>query len=69
MPRVKCVTEVDVEIEVWCSCGTGLCRQSVGGDGSITVEPCKDCLQNKYDEGFEDGYTTGTEDKTNDEKN
>jgi hypothetical protein len=39
MPNVK------VNIEIFCDCGEGLCNQSVGGDGSITVSPCERCME------------------------
>ena len=59
MPTVT----VEAEIEVWCSCGNGLCRQSTGGDKCVTVEPCEKCLEiaktEGYDEGYDDGYKEG----------
>jgi len=56
---------VDVNIEVWCSCGEGLCGQTRAQRGSFTVEPCEKCLENArqegYDEGHEDGYLAAVE--------
>lgn len=57
MPDVTC--EVTVEVEVWCSCGNGLCRQSTGGESAITVEPCEKCLQLRGEEEYERGYDAG----------
>jgi len=39
------IVNVEAEISVWCSCGKGLCGQSTGGDGLVTVDPCKECLK------------------------
>ena len=56
----------EVEFEVFCSCGEGLCNQATGGQSSyptrspiITVEPCQKCLSDKYDEGYDKGYNDG----------
>ncbi|MFH1525819.1 MAG: hypothetical protein ABIG69_04070 [Bacteroidota bacterium] len=47
----------EISIEVYCSCGNGLCHQTkCKRSGEITVEPCKNCLKEKYNEGYEDGY-------------
>lgn len=53
--------EVSVEIEVYCSCGEGLCNQSSSGVSArgalyITVEPCDKCMSKQYDEGCLKGY-------------
>lgn len=43
MPRLE------VFLEVWCSCGAGLCKQSRAVSGrkhAIIVEPCEKCLAN-----------------------
>jgi len=50
--------EVKVEIEVWCSCGEGLCGQSKGRHGGLVVEPCRTCLK----EADSDGYNRGRSD-------
>ena len=52
--------EVSIEVEVYCSCGEGLCGQSTGGSGHrgepiITVEPCEKCKQIAHDEGYDEG--------------
>ena len=61
---------VEIEIEVWCSCGEGLCRQSTGGRGGVTVEPCEKCLEYERDEyynrGYEEGRDQGYEDARED---
>lgn len=47
----------NIDIEVYCSCGNGLCNQSQSkGYGQLIIEPCEDCLKKKYNEGYEDGY-------------
>jgi len=55
--------EIVVEVEVWCSCGEGLCGNSTGCTGGIIVEPCEKCLEaartESYDEGNEAGYNDG----------
>lgn len=58
------------EFEVWCSCGKGLCRQTDVNGKDVTVEPCKDCLENAtqeshisgYKEGYDKGYNDGQAD-------
>jgi len=50
---------VDVDFEVFCSCGAGLCDQSTGRQSSrrdapqVVVEPCKRCLENAETEAAE----------------
>jgi len=57
--------EVNVEIEVYCSCGEGLCSQSTSGNTQrrnqpyITVEPCQKCLGSVEDKSYEKGYSEG----------
>ena len=47
---------VDIDFEVFCTCGYGLCNRTVVGDKdgklSIEVEPCDYCMQERYDEGL-----------------
>ncbi|KKN42828.1 hypothetical protein LCGC14_0709600 [marine sediment metagenome] len=50
-----------VDVEVWCSCGEGLCGQSVGGDGLITIAVCGKCTEVARQEGYEDGFNEGRE--------
>ena len=64
---------IDVEIEVYCSCGAGLCRQtSVGntrgrGQPFFEVQPCEKCLEKALDDGkdkgYQEGYDAGYSDK------
>ena len=53
----------EVEFEVVCSCGNGLCRQvsatSKNGVFSVSVEPCEKCMEREYDKGNESGYDMG----------
>lgn len=64
--------EFSVEFEVFCSCGAGLCNQSDGGNSkrgpTVTVTPCKKCLQEEYDTGYGDGHKIGYKDGENDFK-
>lgn len=58
--------EISVEVEVYCSCGNGLCNQSTGGTerhgGSyITVQPCEKCLEREKQEGYDEGYQEGVD--------
>ena len=50
----------EVEFEVFCSCGEGLCNQATGDlsprGNSVTTEPCTNCLSREYDRGYDDGY-------------
>ena len=59
---------VQVEIQIWCDCGEGLCRQAEGSEGTITVDPCGKCLENArregWDEGDEEGYQRGYDEAT-----
>ena len=64
--------EVSVEIEVFCSCGNGICNNTTSGKTRgrgqpyFNVEPCKKCLDAARDEGsdksYDDGYQAGYED-------
>lgn len=53
--------EINVEVEIYCSCGEGLCNQSIGGNKrgvpNITVEPCPKCLGNAEDDGWDKGHS------------
>lgn len=56
--------EIEVQVEIWCSCGEGLCNQSTPGkdrhgDPKITVEPCQKCLDSARDDGRESGREEG----------
>ena len=52
--------EISVEVEVYCSCGEGLCDQSTSSSEryrpNITVEPCEKCLARAIDEARSKGY-------------
>jgi len=52
--------EISIDIEIFCSCGAGLCNKSSDssrrGRPSFTVEPCETCLAKYYDEGYDKGY-------------
>lgn len=51
---------LELEFEVYCSCGEGLCNNSREGSNKhsqyIEVEPCQRCLDARYEEGVDDGY-------------
>ena len=54
------MVEIDIDVEVWCDCGEGLCGQttsSLKDDAfiSLVVEPCEKCLEAKYEEGRDTG--------------
>ena len=47
---------IEVEIEIWCSCGEGLCNQTTlhrTGRG-FEVEPCEKCLSQAKQDGYEE---------------
>ena len=54
-----------VEFEVYCSCGEGLCGQSIGDNGHrgprVTVEPCPKCLEMARGEGYDKGHEDAQE--------
>jgi len=54
---------LNLEFEVFCSCGNGLCNNSTEGSNGhsqyITVEPCAECLASNYEEGHEKGHEEG----------
>jgi hypothetical protein len=56
MERGLPVPEITIDVEIWCSCGAGLCRQSTvhpRGRG-IIVEPCERCLKEAEKKGHEE---------------
>ncbi|KKL71095.1 hypothetical protein LCGC14_2098320 [marine sediment metagenome] len=59
--------EVNVEVEVYCSCGEGLCNQTTTGQTPgrgqpfFTVEACTTCLAKERDEGFQAGQDAAVE--------
>lgn len=52
--------EISVDVEIYCSCGEGLCRQSSASNNKhscyITVEPCQKCLDLAREDGKNEGY-------------
>lgn len=52
---------LELEFEVYCSCGKGLCGNSTEGINRhsqyITVEPCEDCMNRAREEGKNEGYS------------
>ena len=62
--------EFTVEIEVYCSCGEGLCNQSDAQQPfrqsrRVVVEPCKRCIDAAKSEGYDEGYSTAEIDAEN----
>ena len=60
---------IEMDLEVYCSCGAGLCNQSHqkhNKHGSITVEPCKKCIdaaeEKAHQKGHDEGYAEGKSD-------
>lgn len=56
--------EMMIDFEVYCSCGEGLCNQTVvsydnHGNIAVKVEPCERCLARARDEGEDIGYDRG----------
>lgn len=44
-----------IEFEIFCqTCGKNLEGYSKYTHGGIEVEPCPDCMDGKYDEGYQD---------------
>jgi len=65
---------LEIEVEVYCSCGAHLCNQSSSrtshnrGAQQIVVEPCSRCASASYDTGYDEGYDKGygeAEDRNN----
>ena len=58
--------DISVNIEIWCSCGNGLCgltsvyHKKYGPEGFV-AEPCPKCLENARNEGHEIGYDEAKE--------
>ena len=61
---------VEVEFEVFCACGNGLCNQSdmrysYGRSfPQVVVEPCQSCLDRAREEGYDQGHKDGYEEAT-----
>lgn len=58
---------IEVEFDVWCSCGSGLDRGVSVEPGNskrlaqVTIEPCENCLAKARDEGYNDGSDESNE--------
>ena len=46
-----------IEFEIWCSCGNGLCNQTENIKGGIEIDPCKKCIEQARNEGYDQGYS------------
>jgi len=67
MPNIEVELTGDVEFEVYCSCGNGICantRVSYNrGRNQVMVEPCEKCLAQARNEGYDEGYDEGLKDE------
>lgn len=54
--------DININIEIYCSCGNGLCNQTSSGSTKgrgqeyFTVEPCDKCLEFAKENGYSKGY-------------
>lgn len=61
--------DVSMNVEVYCTCGEGLCNQTEStrtrsrGEACFIVEPCRKCLENAKEEGFDEGRKAAEGDK------
>jgi len=57
--------KINIDVDIWCSCGNGLCSQTQvqygRGDPGLIVEPCEKCLADARDAGFREGYDSALE--------
>lgn len=59
------MTDITLNVEIYCYCGEGLCNQTEGtktrqrGQPCFIVEPCEKCLEVKRDEGYNAGVEAG----------
>ena len=53
--------EMKIDVEIWCSCGEGICRNASIKNQDITLEPCEDCLKKANQEGHDEGFNVGYE--------
>ena len=64
--------EIDVNIELYCSCGNGLCNQATAthtrnrNEPMFEIEPCQICLDKAEDAGYEKGYAEAERKYNND---
>lgn len=55
----------EVEFEVFCACGAGLCNQSTGRNSrrrdtpQVEVEVCRGCRDEAWEAGFQAGLIEG----------
>jgi len=65
--EVSITEDVEIEFEVYCNkCGNGLCNETSTADATnsysnkrlptVNVNPCPNCMNEKYDEGYERGH-------------
>lgn len=66
--------EIKFYLEVWCSCGEGLCKvtsQHRNRAGEIAVEPCSKCIDRAeeaaHERGRKEGYEEGKKDYQSEE--
>lgn len=52
--------QINVEIEVYCSCGEGLCNSTSTKNTrlgeALVVEPCSSCIAHADEQGYDRGY-------------
>ena len=54
--------DIEVEFDVYCTCGAPLCYQSEtedyrrGHGRRVTIAPCQRCLDTQADESYNTGY-------------
>ena len=52
---------VEVNIELYCSCGAGICMNARAGEDykgqpMFTITPCSDCIETAKEEAYSEGY-------------
>ena len=57
MPEVQItVPDININLDIYCSCGNGLCSQSSlsysRGGYQVTIDPCEKCLERAEHEGY-----------------
>lgn len=54
---------MSIELEVFCTCGNELGATYSQGDSGpvLEVEPCTVCLQERHDQGYEEGLEVGSQ--------
>ena len=55
---------LELDFEVWCSCGEGLCNQTSNKRGGIVIEPRQKCLDKAEEKGYDQGYKDGETERT-----